>query len=61
MSTDISELVLKHNGSHPYLKILKKKILDGEKLTTIQISMAEKMLITVAVKANNKNLSNHTE
>src|ERR1035437_5959034 len=56
MSEKIKDLVSKYNGTHPYLKILKKKLQEGEDLSVMQINMAERMLVTVAVKSNNKSL-----
>jgi len=52
----ISELILKYQGPHPYLKILKKKLEEGEELTLTQNSMAEKMLVSVAAIQKNKTL-----
>jgi hypothetical protein len=51
---DISSLILKYKGPHPYLKILKKKISSGEGLTPTQITMATKMLVSVATLTKDK-------
>jgi len=53
---DIEKLVLEYKGKHPYLNVLKKNLQGGETLTFTQKEFAKKLIITNAVKKQDRTL-----
>lgn len=53
---NISDLLLNYKGPHPYLNILKKIVVEGEKLNFTQETFAKKLLVSNAVKKQDRTL-----
>lgn len=53
---EIKELLLDYKGNHPYLSTLKTIVENGEELNFTQETFAKKLLITAAVKKQDRSL-----
>ena len=53
---DIKKHLLEYRGNHPYLNVLKKLLQDGKELGQTQADFAKKLLVTHAVKKQDRTL-----